>query len=411
MPHHSGDKMRKQRGDVRQDGCVLLVATLLLSGAALLASGAAASPAHHPAGLGQVLTSKDHGQIYGFDIDQAGDDGVLTTAQDTTGNNVLVSMETFDQNTGKIVKSFKVQNGPRNTYSVDGIFAGDVALVTHYIVPNGSIYAKRKYDVMNPVTANKFTCAWTPPLRDVDIQLAAENQDTSTSVVYVIELKKNDAPALIVSDVATNTFGKVIPLDPSVFGLCNGPQLAQYTAKNMAVVAASPDCGAVGGDPPVNALVDLATGATTNFNGYNNGFYHAGYVNGLAVDPNSGVAATTTELNSQVEFYNLKKQTGITAVQLPCTNNVDQSNSGTSIANDPVNKLFLVVDPDYCDGSEGGAIVVYDEAGNEIEAITGFSFPQDVVVDPPPRINPGKRMGWVFGGPAGQVDQLQQFFY
>jgi hypothetical protein len=396
------------------------IATRLLPGAAVVvtvslsvgsATPSPSHPARHPAGLGKVLTSKDHGQIYGFDINQAGDDGVLTTAQDTSGSNVLVSMETFDQNTGKIVKSFKVQDGPRNTYSVNGIFAGDVALVTHFIVPQGSIYAKRKYQVMNPVTANKFTGAWTPPLKDVDIQLAAKNQDSATSVVYAIELKNNDVPDLIVSDVATNTFGKVIPLDPAVFGLCNGSQLAQYTARNMAVVAASPDCGAVGGDPPVNALVDIATGKITQFNGYNNGFYHAGYVNGLAIDPNTGIAATATELNSQVEFYNLKKQKGITFVQLPCTNNTDQSNSGTTIANDPVNKLFLVVDPDYCDGSEGGAIVVYDEAGNEIEAITGFSFASDVVINPPPRINPGKRMGWVFGGPGGSVDQLQQFFY
>jgi hypothetical protein len=316
-------------------------------------------------------------------------------------------MEIFDQNTGEIVKSFKNETGPRDSYSVDGIFAGDVALITHYIVPKGSIYAKRRYEVMNPVTANKFTGKWTPPLHDVDVQGAAVNQATSTSAFFVIELKKQDLPDLIVSDVASNTFTNVIPLDPGTFGGGNGPRLAQYTAANQAVFALSPDGGAVGGSAPLNILIDLSTGKTKQFNGYNNGAFHAGYVNGLAVDPNTGVAATTTELNSQVEFYDLNTRTGIAAVQLPCTDNTDQVNSGDNIAVDPVNKLFLVTDYFYCDGSQGSAIVVYDESGNFVETITGFKL---AIGEPAPVINPSKRMGWAFGGPGG-FSQLQQFFY
>lgn len=377
---------------------------------ALSGSGAHAAGSHRAAGLGKVLSSKDGGQIYGFDIDQTGDDGVLATAQDTQAG-YRVSVETFDQNTGKIVKSFAKEDGPRDSYSIDGIFAGDVALITHYIVPKGTIYAKRKYDVMNPVTANAFTGAWTPPVKDIDVQMAAENQATSTGVLLAIELKRQDAPDLIVSDIAANTFGNTIHLDPNLFALNTGPHLAQYTAANMAVLASSPDGGAVGGQPPINALIDLATGKMKTFNGYNNGRFHAGSVNGLAADPNTGIAATTTELNSQVEFYDLNKKKGIGFVQLPCTDSEDQVNSGTSIANDPVNKLFLVTDLDYCDGSQGAAIVVYDETGAFVEAIAGFNpDAQYAVVQPPPRINPGKRMGWAFAGPQG-VSQLQQFFY
>ena len=104
--------------------------------------------AHHPVGLGKVLTTKDGGQIFGFDINQASDDGVLASAQtiDAQGD-VLVSMETFDQNSGNITKLFAKYQGLRNEYGVDGIFAGDVALVTHYVTPKGTIYAKRFYDV------------------------------------------------------------------------------------------------------------------------------------------------------------------------------------------------------------------------------------------------------------------------
>src|SRR5580698_7603886 len=122
-------------------------------------------------GLGAVLTTKDGGQIYGFDIDQHGDDGVLASAQDAGGDgDFLVSVETFDQNTGKITRSFAKYQGPRNSYAIDGIFAGDVALVTHFVVPKGTIFAKRLYETMNPVTAKKFTGDWVPPVKDIDVQ-------------------------------------------------------------------------------------------------------------------------------------------------------------------------------------------------------------------------------------------------
>ena len=213
------------------------------------------------------------------------------------------------------------------------------------------------------------------------------------------------------SDLATDTFLNVIPLG-AIFGLPNSPQFAQYTAGNQAVIALSPDGGALDGKPPLNVLIDLSSGKQTSFNGYNNGPLHAGTVDGLAVDPNTGVAATTTGLNSQVEFYDLKRQKDITYVQTPCSNDNDETHGGTSITNDPVHKLFFVVDPNYCDGSQGSALLVYSERGKLVETITGFHVPADVVLNPPPRINPDKRMGWLFGGPDGNGrNELQQFFY
>jgi hypothetical protein len=369
---------------------------------------AAATPRPvHPAGLGKVLTTKDGGQIYGFDINQNGDDGVLASAGYDDAGNFFVSMQTFDQNTGKIIRKFATKNPSRNSYSVAGIYAGDVGLVTHYIIPDGQIYAKRVYDVMNPVTANKFTGAWTPPLKDVDIQLVAENQATSTALMYVIQLKKQDNPALIVSNVGANTFSNVIKLDPNTFCGCDGPKLGHYAAANEAVIALSPDGGAVGGEAPVNYIVDLTTGKTTSFQGYNNGAFHAGYVTGAATDINTGVTATDTELNAQVEFYDIAKQQGIAAVQLPCTGSSDQTYSGSGIANDPVNRLFLVTETyDACSGGATSSIHVFDEKGNYIESITGFKF---AIGEPAPAINPSKRMGWAFGGPG--FTQLQQFFY
>jgi hypothetical protein len=377
------------------------------SAAAHRAPQSRAHPGSAP-GLGAVLTTSDGGQIYGFDIDQSGNDGVLASAQTIDGNgDVKASMQTFDANTGKITKTFAAYTGHKNEYGMDGIFAGDVALVTHYITPKGTIYAKRKYEVMNPVSGGAFTGAWTPPLKDMGVLEAPSNQSTSTTVLFGIELKKQDNPVLIVSDIAANAFPKVIKLDPDLFGLADSPNLGYYEAGNEAVLALSPDAGAVHGKPPLNVLVDLSTGESTTFNGYNNGFYHAGSVDGFAVDQNTGVGATDTELNAQVEFYDFISKSGIAAVQLPCTGATDQSNSGSGIAVDPVHKLFLVTDYFYCDGSKGSAIVVYDEKGKYLESITGFHF---AIGEPPPVLNPKKRMGWAFGGPGG-FDQLQQFFY
>ncbi|HEX4158529.1 MAG TPA: hypothetical protein VHY79_08635 [Rhizomicrobium sp.] len=375
----------------------LSVAMICAPPSALCGTGA-----KHPIGLGNVLTSKDGSQIYGFDIDQNGSDGVLATAS---------TVETFNQDSGKITKSIAAKNLARNSYGADGIFSGDVGLITHYITPKGQIYARRAYQVLNPVTGNKLNGKWTPPLKDVDIKLVAENQTTSTSVVYVIELQKQDQPDLIVSNIGANTFSKTIRLDPNYFGLGNGPQLGQYTAANAAVMAESPDGGAVGGDAPINFLFDLATGKSKQFNGYNNGPFHAGDVNGLATDPNTGVTATTTELNAQVEFYDMAKQVGITAAQLPCTSDTDQTFSGSGIAIDPVNQFFLVSElSEACNNGESGAIVVYDEGGNYVETISGFPYTNETVLASPAVINPSKRMGWVFGGPGG-VSQLQQFYY
>ena len=349
--------------------------------------------ARNAVGLGKILSSDD-GQIFGFDIDRNGNDGALATS---------TNVETFDQNSGAILKTFPKSPPSGTSYNFDAIVTGDVGLVTRDVMPKGSPFAKRFYDLMDPVKGS-FIGKWTPPVKDIEVEAAGPNQTTGMTAIFAIELKKNDIPDLFESNVAKNEFGKVFHLNPRSFGVGNLPQVAQDTATNEAVIATSPDGGKVQGAAPINVLVDLETGKQTQFTGLNNGEFGAGFVNGLAVDSSTGVAATTTELNAQVEFYNLAQQTGV-AAQLPCTGDTSQGNSGAGIANDPVNGLFLVTDPSYCSGSQGSAIVVYDEKGNLVETITGFKF---ALGEPAPAINPSKRMGWAFG-PA--FNQLQQFFY
>ena len=116
----------------------------------LTRAGAAGASAHgvggplarRGVGLGAVLTSK-HGQIYGFDVNRSGDDGLLATASD---------VETFDQNTGQILKTYPAKTPPGTSYAADGILNGDIGLITRFVVPKGSLYAKRHFNIMKPVT-------------------------------------------------------------------------------------------------------------------------------------------------------------------------------------------------------------------------------------------------------------------
>jgi hypothetical protein len=293
----------------------------------------ASRPARQSVGLGKILSSNG-GQIFGFDIDRSSNDGALATSS---------NVETFDQDSGAILKTFPKSPPSGTSYGFDAIVTADVGLVTREVMPKGSPFAKRFYDLMDPVKG-EFTGKWTPPVKDIEVEAAGPNQTTGTTAIFAIELKKHDIPVLFESNVAKNEFGKVFHLDPRTFGVGNLPQVAQDAATNEAVIATSPDGGRVQGAAPLNVLVNLETGKQTQFTGLNNGEFGAGFVNGLAVDSSTGIASTTTELNAQVEFYDLAQQTGV-AAQLPCTGDTSQGNSGAGIANDPVNGLFLVTDP------------------------------------------------------------------
>src|SRR5213593_2996898 len=51
-----------------------------------------------------IVQDKFGGQILGFDIDQAGDEGILSEYRDLDNDNVLAAVETFSQTTGEIIR-------------------------------------------------------------------------------------------------------------------------------------------------------------------------------------------------------------------------------------------------------------------------------------------------------------------
>ena len=78
------------------------LAPLLLCGGAAFGQATKPQPVR-AAGPGQVIVhSKFGGQIFGYDIDQNGTDGLLSEDKVLANGNVLAAVETFDQTTGDI---------------------------------------------------------------------------------------------------------------------------------------------------------------------------------------------------------------------------------------------------------------------------------------------------------------------
>jgi hypothetical protein len=363
----------------------------------------------HPAsaqGPGNVVvSSKFGGQIFGFDIDQNGTEGMLAEAQTLPDGRVLAAVETFDQATGRILKVVKKITSKDDFIGL-GIVGTSIGLVEREHVKDIFVVS-RIYKTLNPLSGNAFTGTWTPPLNNDDILTTLSRaQGTTTTVFLGFENGGDDHTFVFSSDVAANTFGPRITLPDDPFFFSNAPLVAYDSRKNRAVVAASD--GAVGGPPPVIALVNLTTGQVTKFQGIPGPPpFRQGFINGLAVDAADGIACTTTEVDFRVEFYNLKTKTGFSQTLPGATG---QLQSGSDVAFDAVNKLFLVAQSVSSTGP-GSSIHVYDIRGNLVESLDGFNFSSAFnVVRTHIALNPQNRTGYVDGPDAG-VTQIQSFSY
>ena len=347
-----------------------------------------------------IVQDKFGGQILGFDIDQAGDEGVLSEYRDLNNGNVLAAVETFSQTTGRIIK---VITGTRrhDDFVTLGVVGNSVGLVEreHEV---SFLHIVRTFSLLNPLSLNQVTGRWTPPVgTDHLVTLVSRNQGTSNNAVWAIDVSGNFRPTVFTSNVAANTFGPVIEVTDPDFTSGADPGFAYDSGTNQAVLG-----HATLGNPFIPgkiATVDMTTGMLTKFTGVG-----LGDVNGLAVDPATGTACTTTEIDFSVEFYNLATQTGF-AQPLPGATN--QFFSGADVEFDSVNNLFLVAQPNSSTAPSGSSIHVYDVFGNLIESINGLNFSNAFNVIPAHiALNPGKRIGFV-DGPDPGVSQIQSFTY
>lgn len=366
----------------------------------LLISAAVAQDSSQKPGIGPgnvVVHTAMGGFILGYDIDHNGTEGLLAESVALPNGEDDAAIETFDQKTGKIVKIVKQQKNTPSDFVALGIFGNGVGLAEYQYVKKLFV-EKTYYGMMNPLSGNKITSMWTPPIKGNSEIIAglAESQGSSNTAVLGFHNTINDFSTYVFSsNVAANTFGAVIKITDTVFDFDNSPVMAYDSATNQAVLGGSNGCF---GCSTEIGLVDLATGKQTEFPGLGLGF-----VNGIAVDPETGIACTATEDDFSVEFYNLATQQGI-IVQIPGATN--QAQSGLDVELDPIHKLFLVGQEFTSTGGSGSSIQVFDEQGNYVESINGLSLPASSALI---ALHPSERFGYVIVTP--ELTSLQSFTY
>ncbi len=357
-------------------------------------------------GLGQTIVhSQFGGQIFGYDIDQNGTEGLLAESKQLANGNVLAAVETFDQATGHIIKVVALT---QPTHAFDdfitmGVVGNSVGLYEHEIVANGFV-TQRVFSTLNPLSGNQVTGAWIPPIGPAHIIMpggVSRSQGVPNVAVFAYDNSDNFMPYVFSSNVANNTFGPVITItDSTNFGSVP-PPIAYDSVTNQAILGGG--TGAFG-TRPIIGVANLTAGSFSEFEGI--GF---GFVNGIAVDSADGIFVTDTEDDASVEFYNLAEQAGFTVV-LP-NSGEQQQFSGADVEFDPIHKLFLIAQPTSSSAPSGSTIYVYDIHGNLQETINGFSFSNTFnIVAAYIALHPSQRSGYIVGPDQGETE-LQSFTY
>jgi hypothetical protein len=375
---------------------LLLLAPPALGQIGMTASAQVRADRNQPGPGSVVVHPKFGGELLGFGIDPNGGEGLLSEYKDLQGGTVFVATETFDQKTGKIIKVVSKENRTHDNFSTWGVFGQHVGLDEHY-QPGQNTFL-----TLAPLKGNAFTGTWTPPVQQ-GYAFSGVAGDLSTSDVAVLTFENggDGTPSVFASNIAANTFGPQVAITDLEFCFCTSPVMAFDRKTHRAVLATG---NGVGTNPRF-ALADLKTGEVKEFTGV--GF---NYVLGIAIDPVTGIAVTTTQGDaldpSGVQFYDLKKQTGF-EVTLPCSGDGGELYAGAYVAFDPVHSLFLVEQPNTTGCAAGSNLYVYDEKGNLQETLTGFQ--QLPVSSTLIALNPKSRSGFVFGNRVGTA--LQSFTY
>jgi hypothetical protein len=363
------------------------------------ASAAVANPS---AGAWSIIVHPMFGGlIFGFDIDPKGGEGLLSEAVPQSDGSVIAAVETFDPETGEILKLVS-KTASRDDFVTLGIVGNSVGLVEREHVIS-LFNVKRTFAVLNPLSLNKFTAAWTPPIGQGHVINEVRRAEGSDSVaVYAVDVSLQNKPLVFRSNVAANTFGPMIPVTDIDFDFENAPQMAFDNVKNQAVLGHATNSQFI--VPPKIGLVDLSTGAFSKFTGKG-----LGVINGIAVDAADGIACTTTSFDASVQFYRLSEKKAFATHNLPNAG-INSLFAGQHIEYDPVNGLFLVAQPFSSTGA-GSSIQVYDKKGNFVESVNGLSFFGETNVFPVHMaLNPAQRTGFV-DGPDLDVTDIQSFSY
>src|SRR3954462_15757351 len=288
-------------------GCALLYMQV-----SLVAQTSEGMPAFQPnpvAGAGSVIVRPHFGGIiFGFDIDPAGTEGILSEAFQHPDGTITAAIETFDTTTGHIIKII-AKTETKDDFVTLGISGTSVALIEReHVVSLFNVL--RSYNLLSPVGSNKITGKWTPPIDQKHVINEISRVDGNPNVaVYAIDTSTNMQPVVFSSNVAANTFGKTFSVLDSDFNFEQAPELAYNNQTNQAVLGHQKNFPFI--VPPMIGQMDLNTGTFSKFSGLG-----LGVINGIAVDPEDGIACTTTSFDAAVQFYTLSTQKGV-SVALP----------------------------------------------------------------------------------------------
>src|SRR5215469_13153160 len=241
--------------------CVWLV---LLSGIVPI-SGNAQSPAEPPANL-VIVNTKFGGQIFGFDIDQNGTEGLLAEAKTLSNGNVLAAVETFDQATGNIldVVALAQPSSNQDDFVGLGIVGNSIGLFEHEHVSRFTV-SSRTFSTLNPLSNNRVSGAWTPPIGSQHLIMptgVSRSQGVPNVAVFAYDNSGQFIPWVFSSNVANNTFGPIVHItDSTNFGSVP-PPIAYDSKTNQAILGGGDGCF---GCFPVIGLVDLTAGTFSEF--------------------------------------------------------------------------------------------------------------------------------------------------
>jgi hypothetical protein len=346
-----------------------------------------------------IVHSMFGGQIFGFDVDQNGTEGILSESQDIAGGKVLAAVETFDQRTGQILKVVS-QTETQDNFVTLGIVGNHVGLV-EYEHEVSFLHIQYKFPMLSPLGTNQFTRLWTPALpANHLLKGISRTQGSPNAAFYVYDnTAQTFKPAVFSSNVAENTFGRPVLL-PDIFNGGAFPVLAYNSISNQAVLAVANE-----GNPqaPEIAIADLTSGKVDTFRGVG-----IGIPAGIAVDSEDNIGCTSTVFDFSVEFYDLTTHIGFSEILPGATS---EFNSASDVQYDPIHKLFLLAQENSSLAPGGSSILVYDTKGNFVEAINGLSFNDTFLVTPTHiALHPSVRAGFVDGPDLG-VTEIQSFTY
>jgi len=363
--------------------------------------------------LGPVLTSAFGGEIFGWDIDQTGSDGLLTETLLEHNGQVVNAIETFDESSGRIAKV--VRKSERSNGDVepvaDAIAGKDVGIidVAHDYFGKG-VVRHDHFDLMSPVAKNRVNGRSVPSqARGMVPDFVTNNQGSASQVMTVLYSNRRDVDAvgLYTYDTSHNVWRPRVDFPKTdLFTFAAPIYAAVDPMTNEAVIGY---LGRQRYNPREPATLDVLDATTGK---HLRSFTGLGYgaPNGMAIDPTRDVLCTTTQGDMDVEFYHLATGKG-KAVTIPIYFlNGGGLTNGAAVAADPVHHLFLVAQRNSTFSPNGGStVIVYDEHGTLLEYINGFNFIDNTaVIVPRIAVNPSARIGYV-NGPG--LSNLQEFSY